>query len=403
LSSAAGSRDSDRRKLEEFLVNNVELERLEGLLTEFNLFEALGVTRQELRHSDFLRFLLDPTENHGLGDYFGRVFLKRCLAGTTGQEIGAIDIDVSDLSDAVVERERLNIDVLLTSERCKLLVAIENKVFSYEHSDQLERYARELAARFDGWRKALLFLTPDSDLPSCEKWHPVSYETVASCVRDVCTARGATLDEPVLVVLRHYNIMLGRHIVRESETAKLCREIYRRHKDALDLIFEHRPDPQMEVREILEKEIERHPGFKLDHCTKGYVRFFQESWDAVPAQKHGQGWTPSGRILLFELDNGPEALRLKLIIGPAAREKPDAAAFRQTLFDACKARKHDFPGLTKLYPQWTTVLSLMLVGPADYETPATVPEKAVAALDAAFSKEIPRVLEHLRDCLTGKP
>ena len=52
--------DPDLRALERFLVGNRDLERLEALLDRFNILEALGVVRQELRHSDFLRFLLDP-------------------------------------------------------------------------------------------------------------------------------------------------------------------------------------------------------------------------------------------------------------------------------------------------------------------------------------------------------
>jgi len=48
-----------REALEDFLIENPDLERLEIMLGEFNLFEALGVVRQELRHSDFLGFLLD--------------------------------------------------------------------------------------------------------------------------------------------------------------------------------------------------------------------------------------------------------------------------------------------------------------------------------------------------------
>ena len=36
--------------LARFVVENPELEQLEALLAEFNIFEALGAVRQELRH-----------------------------------------------------------------------------------------------------------------------------------------------------------------------------------------------------------------------------------------------------------------------------------------------------------------------------------------------------------------
>ena len=41
--------DRDLRALEDFLVGNQDLERLEALLDRFNILEALGVVRQELR------------------------------------------------------------------------------------------------------------------------------------------------------------------------------------------------------------------------------------------------------------------------------------------------------------------------------------------------------------------
>ncbi len=40
--------------LEQFVVDNEDLERLESLLDQFNIFEAVGMVRQEIRH-----FLLD--------------------------------------------------------------------------------------------------------------------------------------------------------------------------------------------------------------------------------------------------------------------------------------------------------------------------------------------------------
>ncbi|HEU5368889.1 MAG TPA: PD-(D/E)XK nuclease family protein [Ktedonobacterales bacterium] len=64
-----------RKALEALVVDNPDLERLEALLERFNIFEAIGAVRQEVRHSDFLAFLLTPQQNHGLGD----AFLKRLI------------------------------------------------------------------------------------------------------------------------------------------------------------------------------------------------------------------------------------------------------------------------------------------------------------------------------------
>jgi len=60
----------EQNLLEKFIIENIELESLESLLAQFNIFESIRAVNQELRHSDFLSFLLDPSKNHGLGDLF---------------------------------------------------------------------------------------------------------------------------------------------------------------------------------------------------------------------------------------------------------------------------------------------------------------------------------------------
>ncbi len=61
-----------------------QLRDLEEALTRFNLFDAIGATHKELWHSDFLAFLLDPAENHGLGDGFTRLFLAEAAPKLAG-------------------------------------------------------------------------------------------------------------------------------------------------------------------------------------------------------------------------------------------------------------------------------------------------------------------------------
>ena len=58
-----------------------ELECLENLLDRFNVFEAIGFVGQEIKHSHFLAFLLDPNQNHGLEDRFLRNLLREALTG----------------------------------------------------------------------------------------------------------------------------------------------------------------------------------------------------------------------------------------------------------------------------------------------------------------------------------
>src|SRR5580704_15164306 len=79
--------------LEAFVVANPELEKLEAALNQFNLFEAIGATRMEVRHSDFLAFLLNPAQNHGLGDLFLKRLVQKILAATDPGPGGIRPID----------------------------------------------------------------------------------------------------------------------------------------------------------------------------------------------------------------------------------------------------------------------------------------------------------------------
>lgn len=70
--------ENDREILENFVIDNVELERIEELTSQFNIFQALNIAEWEVRHSSFLAWLMDPSETHGLDDYFLKSSCSGC-------------------------------------------------------------------------------------------------------------------------------------------------------------------------------------------------------------------------------------------------------------------------------------------------------------------------------------
>jgi cellobiose-specific phosphotransferase system component IIB len=100
------------------------------------------MVRQEIRHSSFLAFLLNPSASHRMGDIFLKTFLKRLLVEANNATVSPIEVDIADLADTEVRREWRNIDILLVSPTSQIVCAIENKVDSGEHSDQLQRYRK---------------------------------------------------------------------------------------------------------------------------------------------------------------------------------------------------------------------------------------------------------------------
>lgn len=353
----------EREALQRLVVDNLDLERLERMISGFNIFEAIGVVRQELRHSDFLAFLLDPRVSHGLGDAFAKRFLQVALSSPSAAKVPVtpLEIDLWNLRGMEVERERHRIDVLLLDWDNNLAVIIENKIDAGEGRGQLERYLHTIEHEHPGLRRVGLYLTPEGVEPSHEEYVPVSYDVVRNVVRRLVKSRADELGSNVRVLLEHYAQMLGRHIVADSEIVELCRRIYRQHRQAMDLIIEHRPDRQGAVAEILRELVEQRPELELDHATKQKIQLAVREWN-TPANLSGSGWTESGRILLFEFYNGLKRIELTLYIGPGKEE------VRQRLFEMANRRGEPFRvPRTNLMKKHNRIYSKRLVGGAAME------------------------------------
>jgi len=88
------SEDEIVRQLQEYIVTKTEEEK-----NKFNIFKVLKLHEYEVRHSNFLAWLLNPNEKaHGYKDEFLKQFLKSAL-------VNDIDNILSDTSDIVVETE----------------------------------------------------------------------------------------------------------------------------------------------------------------------------------------------------------------------------------------------------------------------------------------------------------
>jgi hypothetical protein len=384
---------ADRRALEAFVVANADLDTLEALLAQFNIFDAIGVARQELRHSDFLAFLLDPRQSHGLGDAFLKRLLQAALIGAqdAAAPISVIDLDTWSLDHVTVAREWRNIDLLLTDEPHRLVVLIENKIGSAEHSDQLGRYLRDAQVAYPGWRILPLFLTPYGDAPSETAYLPVDYGLVCAIVEATAEGRRGAIDPAMHTLLAHYTRMLRREVVSDSEIAALCRRIYAKHQRALDLIFAHRPSIQDDLSRLLTALVEAEPDLVLDGATRGSVRFGHRAWETA-AMKVGEGWTASGRIMLFEFGNRPQRLDLALYVGPGPGE------IRQRLIETARRHGPPFAVAKQVTPKWTRMFRRPFLGPDDYAEPSldVVGPRVREAWAAFLAMDLPAIVDAMR-------
>jgi hypothetical protein len=349
--------EDTKSELEKFIYDNPELEELEEIVGEFNIFTALNIENNEIRHSTFLSWLLDPSESHGLGDYFLSLFLKEVVHKAYSMDIdtpSVFDIDSWDFDDAEIIREWRNIDILIKSDYHKFVCVIENKVYSTEHSDQLNKYWKIIQNEFPAYSKLFVYLTVDGEEPSNEedKEHYVSFShgDIVIIIEHLIKSKKEKLGTAILTFISHYKDMLRRYIMQDSKVQDLCIKIYKKHKKALDLIFENKPDKLMEIYECLKEIIKAdEENLTLDYSTKSIIRFIPRSLDFMPLEGN---WLTSKRMLIFELINNTKDLILCLAIYPGPKEIRDKihslAHKDRTLFNMVKDKHADrFTGIYK--------------------------------------------------------
>lgn len=326
------------------LVDDGEFHHLDGQLGRFNLFEAMGGVRSELRHSNFLAFLFSPNRAHGLAGLALQKILRAILddIAPESRPIRPLELAVADLDDAFVQRERDNIDLLIEIPSLKLVVLIENKVGAAASDGQLERYRAVVERRYPDYRRLLVFLTPHGAAPDCEAYVAFSYRRLAE-VFDELSRQEMIASEPKLL-LAHYVEMLRRHVVPNEELRDLALRLYERHREAFDFVFEARPEPSG-ILDDLKARVLSVEGLEEDRSVANVFRFYPVSWDKALAgvRCSTSSWTRSGRGLLFEIKLIPSTGRVHLILvmGPLAQP------LREKIYAAAASRPDLFRGLVK--------------------------------------------------------
>ena len=278
----------EEQVLKEFLLDIQCLDDLEQVDT-FNFFDVLKVSQMEIRHSNVISWLLDPNENHGFGkkilatlnSFIARMF---CVNDTpTSFKLLTMNYD-----DILLYREWQNIDILVESNKFKYVLCIENKFGSQEHDDQLNRYYNIIESKYGKeYTKIYLYLTPEGNPPVNDNngvWNPIKYEALIAIIEN--EMRKTTLEHRRKEFIQSYVDILRRETMEDTKIIEICQEIYRKHKDALDLIYEHRPDRLQNLFEILKEWCKN----KHDNCeiifvenksSKSYCRFRTARMDEV--------------------------------------------------------------------------------------------------------------------------
>ncbi len=332
--------------LQAFVLDD-DLERLEDLLAEFNLFDVLKIERKEVQHSALLAWLLDPRGSHGLRDYFLRRFLSE--AAVEARDRGIADVTPLDvagwkLSNVRVETERhfsdvrhdyLDVqhnylDILLTDTTDGFACLVENKIGSGEHSNQLSKYLRIVEREHKGLVPFPIYLTPDGRKPGrvedAERYVPLGYGTVFDLVERTLRACDSHMERDVAFFLEHYARTLRRYVVSgSSDTYELALRIHNAHPKAIKFINDavKTSAPAMEAKawDVIDSVLDKYaPLLQPEFSGDGYHRFGAPHLSEIPELRD--------RVLLFEFKYLDGNLLLIIRPGPSATRKRLYEAFR---------------------------------------------------------------------------
>jgi hypothetical protein len=230
-----------------------------------------------------LAFLLSPSRSHG----FGSVPLLRVLRAILSniprerRPIRALELVLGDLDGAIVYREWNNTDLLIELKKVNLIVLIENKIDARAGDGQLARYKKLIKSRYPTFRHLFVFLTPEGIDPDDPDYTSFSYTQLAKIIKGLPDDGSSSPYHDSNVIVRHYVEMLRRHIVPDEELHELARQLYERHKEAFDFIYESRPEPES-LLNIARGLLDAQPGLVADRHGGSVLRFVPGSWAGVP-------------------------------------------------------------------------------------------------------------------------
>jgi PD-(D/E)XK nuclease superfamily len=235
------SSSEEEQKLLELIKDLEQFSREVRFPSGLNIFEAAGMHLQEIRHSNFLAFLLRPQEPHGLGaEFLRRLALKAIDASSIDPPpIKPITVALADFSDVLVSREHRNIDLLVQSKVDNLVFVIENKLESSESEYQLSKYEEIISSEFPKSDKLFAYLTKDGHPPSNPLWSAIDYSDVVDALQEARFHLQSSVTDDAKVLVDHYIELIRRNIVPDEVLKEQCRKLYLKHKNALDLIFRY--------------------------------------------------------------------------------------------------------------------------------------------------------------------
>ena len=319
-------------KLLDFALNfdeNITRPLVNAGYDKYNVFNILNISRQELRHSDFLSFLFAPSKSGNLGQQFLKNFLILLAKENKASKLNFFDTLYGNINNVNVYREMAikdgRIDILIQLEitkdkKQKVVIAIENKVDSDQHDNQLEKYKDYLFKEYKDYIKIMLYLTPNKAESGYNEWAEIDYEFILNVLNRLDTNN---IDNTLATLIEDYKKLIRSEFDmmndNESELKKQALEIYKNNRQILDFIYNMKPNWIKETSKILCNLLEQ-KGAKIVIENKDGVLVESKKKDPVNIM-FTISQIENYKNLFFQIDVDKLSLYLVKIIKPNRYEK----------------------------------------------------------------------------------
>lgn len=336
---------------------------------EENIFDITGMSRQEIKYSKTLGWLL------GGNDEFHRKVFKLFIKNVLSTTQRAIDENDYKIDPALikhlkkyiyfkepkfqVKNEKEHMDITFDDEGNKVFILIENKVDAQESKNQLSEYMEKSLNKRDHCFG--IFLTKEGDEPKIEskkgkenrEFYLIgSYSDIGSALSTVLNQNemyGWTPEQ--MMVSSHYlDLLKKQNIIEDKEAQERANKIWStplyktaldallkqkisanskkhtsdieinfellksrdQYNNALNILTQYRPDSQRELSKYLVEYIESKESIFLENSTKRYIDFYDKRWNQGDGGINSKGKGP----LRYVFVNYPDKLFLSISIGP---------------------------------------------------------------------------------------
>lgn len=334
--------DGDLQRHEGALLAMIEalnkLEREFKLDSGFNIFEAVAMARQEIRHSRFLAFLLDPRSPHGLGSTFLRAIMSAAVAEHADPPLSRLDVAIADYTGSSVHCERDHFDIAVEVPSHRLLFVIENKIDAAESPEQLHKYRQLALSRYKDYHFMGVFLTPTGYEGEDEAWGTISYATVVTELKSILQNAQVSVD--VKLAIAHYIQLVERKIVASQALIDACKSIYQQHRAAVDLVVQYGQEPQL-LQAFEQFVLESGEPLQATVVRSNTAFFLFNEWLNIQNYPLAdrKRWSSTFPVLLW-FEVGATRLHLRLEVGPFvdADKRPPLVLALQSALKAEKPR-----------------------------------------------------------------